>query len=138
MSQTSLRILVSDRDEKLRRFVASVLADRGFQVEVCEPGDREEELYRRRFHDVLVLGEPAAPSLRILRRLRKGRDRVPAILLARKPLRTIRADGARIGGVVFLRRAFQGSELVEAVLRAADLVPPLPAASERPGGVEGG
>lgn len=113
------RLLIVEDDEPLRELLRRGLVEDGHVVDALSDGRECEAYLADGAYDVLLLdlNLPHEDGLSILRRLRKGGDRTPVLILtARDDTRDVVA-GLDAGGDDYLRKPFTFDEL-EARLRS--------------------
>ncbi len=121
------KILVVDDEPKIRRIVASYLADDGYDVAEAHDGETALDLLTAD-PDLVVLdvGLPGIDGIEVLRRIRT-RSEVPVILLTARAEETDRLIGLSVGADDYVTKPFSPRELVlrvKAILRRAAAAPP--------------
>jgi DNA-binding response OmpR family regulator len=108
------RVLVVDDDDEIRASLRRGLSRAGFAVELAADGS---EALRQLLHappDLVVLDimMPGVDGLEVVRRLRRGDDQVPVILLTARDAVPDRVAGLDAGADDYLVKPFALSELV--------------------------
>jgi two-component system phosphate regulon response regulator OmpR len=116
------KILVIDDDLRLRDLLRRYLSEQGFTVETVPEAQAMDRSLARVRYDLLVLDLmlPGEDGLAICRRLRKGGNNVPIIMLTAKGDDVDRSVGLEMGADDYLAKPFNPRELVariHAVLR---------------------
>ncbi|MBO0776608.1 MAG: response regulator transcription factor [Actinobacteria bacterium] len=116
------RLLVVDDEPFLRDAVAASLTFLGFQVATADTGTGALRLARERPFDLVVLDVmlPDTDGFEVVRRLRRGGNRIPVIFLTAKDARADKVTGLTIGGDDYLTKPFGLEELaarIRSVLR---------------------
>jgi two-component system phosphate regulon response regulator OmpR len=132
------KILVVDDDLRLRDLLKRYLSEQGFAVETVPDAQAMDRSLARVRYDLLVLDLmlPGEDGLAICRRLRKGGNNVPIIMLTAKGDDVDRIVGLEMGADDYLAKPFNPRELVariHAVLRrqAPQDTPGAPSAEPR-------
>lgn len=107
-------VLVVDDDAEVRELVAEVLAMAGYAVEQAADGLAALEAVAERRPDLVVadLRMPRLDGAALARRLRRGRDPVPVVLL------TAYGGTSPVRGVHLVAKPFALDDLLAAVARA--------------------
>jgi two-component system response regulator ResD len=128
-THTRGEILVVDDEPTIGDVVSRYLERAGYATRVAADGDHALALHDERAADLIVLDLmlPGVDGLEVMRRLRKDRTRLPAIiLLTAKGEESDRVVGLRLGADDYVVKPFSPAELVarvDAVLRRVDPEP---------------
>lgn len=119
---TSLRLVVIEDENAIRRGVADALRASGFEVTEAGDGQRGLEEAIRPGVDLVLLDLmlPRRSGLDVLTELRKSRPELPVIVLTARGSEDDRVRGLRMGADDYVVKPFSARELlarVEAVLR---------------------
>jgi two-component system phosphate regulon response regulator OmpR len=132
------KILVVDDDLRLRDLLKRYLSEQGFAVDTVPDAQAMDRSLARMRYDLVVLDLmlPGEDGLAICRRLRKGANKVPIIMLTAKGDDVDRIVGLEMGADDYLAKPFNPRELVariHAVLRrqAPQETPGAPSAEPR-------
>ena len=123
------RILVVDDEPTIAEVVGRYLEREGYEVHTAADGPSAVQAAGEHRPDLIVLDLmlPGIDGLEVMRRVRDGRDRRPAIiLLTAKGEENDRIVGLRLGADDYVVKPFSPAELVarvDAVLRRVDTVP---------------
>ncbi|MHB1556241.1 MAG: response regulator [Isosphaeraceae bacterium] len=133
-----MRVLVVEDNPDLGRSLEQGLREQGFAVDLVNDGTRGLEYARTGVYDVLILDRmlPGRDGLDVLRKLRAGDVRTPAIFLTARGAVHDRVEGLDAGADDYLVKPFsfaelmarirvvlrRGPEVQPAVLRVGDLV----------------
>jgi DNA-binding response OmpR family regulator len=120
------RVLVVEDDESIARSLASVLAERGFDVTQCGLG--REALYAvdtaRPDLMLLDLGLPDVDGVEICRRVRRGSPSLPIVILSARDAEVDVVLGLSAGADDYVAKPFRLGELlarIAAQLRRAEM-----------------
>jgi len=122
-------ILVVDDEPTIAEVVSRYLERAGYATRVAGDGRRALELHGERAADLIVLDLmlPGVDGLEVMRRMRNGHTRRPAIiLLTAKGEESDRIVGLRLGADDYVVKPFSPAELVarvDSVLRRVDPEP---------------
>lgn len=129
---TSVTILVVDDDASIRRYVASNLTARGYEVATAEDGTEALKLIGERPFDLMILdlSLPGPDGLEVLKAVRRDME-VPVVILSARRGESDKVDALDLGADDYLTKPFGVQELlarVHAALRRAGSGPkgPLP------------
>ena len=120
-TMSNASILVVDDNPEIRRFLEeTVLRPAGYQVSSVGDGLSALTLARENRPDLVITDEnmPNLGGLELIRRLRKDRDYVPAILITGEGSETLAAEALRAGAVDYLVKPFDALQLLASVERA--------------------
>ena len=122
ISDDAADLLVVDDEPFLRDAVAASLRFLGFGVTAAENGTEALRLARGQRFDLVILDVmlPDLDGFEIVRRLRRGGNRVPVIFLTAKDAKDDKVTGLTIGGDDYMTKPFGLEELaarVRTVLR---------------------
>ena len=117
-----MRILVVDDEPALRAALQRALRLEGYDVTLAEDGDAALRLVQRDAPELVVLDVlmPALDGLAVCRRLRRGGDRTPVLMLTARDAVSDRVSGLDAGADDYLVKPFALEELlarVRALLR---------------------
>lgn len=120
----TMKVLVVEDEEQIANFVRKGLTADGFDVEVCNNGNRAYEIASQHPYDAVVLDImlPGRDGLSILRNLRKEHNTVPVLLLTARGEPDERVEGLNLGADDYLTKPFYIEELsarLHAVIRRA-------------------
>jgi len=123
-----MRILVIEDDEKIASFVVNGLKQNGFLAD--HAADGQQGLIQARSHpyDAAVIDVmlPLIDGLSLIRQLREGSWRTPALILSARASVDDRVRGLQAGGDDYLTKPFAFSELlarIQALIRRSTQVP---------------
>src|SRR5690606_5883221 len=113
------RVLLVEDDEPLARGVAALLRDRGHAVDHVTSGQAALELIRLEPYGLVVLdvGLPDMSGFEVLRRVRRGGEKAPVLILTARDAVQDRVTGLDSGADDYLLKPFEPAEL-EARVRA--------------------
>jgi two-component system, OmpR family, phosphate regulon response regulator OmpR len=116
------RILIVDDDPIMRETLRVYLSAAGLEVKTAEHGHAMNRLIMRERFDLMILDlqMPGEDGLSICRRIRRGGDKTPIIMVTGKSEETDRIVGLELGADDYLNKPFNPRELlarIEAVLR---------------------
>jgi len=117
-------VLVTDDDRAVREALERALQLAGYEVELASDGDSALAAIERRTPDAVVLDimMPGLDGLDVTRRLRRGGNRVPILLLTARDAVGDRVEGLDAGADDYLPKPFALEELlarIRALLRRA-------------------
>ena len=117
-------VLVTDDDRAVREALERALNLAGYEVELASDGDTALAAIDRRTPDAVVLDimMPGLDGLDVTRRLRRGGNRVPILLLTARDAVGDRVEGLDAGADDYLPKPFALEELLarlRALLRRA-------------------
>lgn len=109
-----LNVLVVEDSLRLARFVARVMQEEGFVVDVCETGEQALDQVESSPYDLVVLDWmlPGIDGLSVCRRLRAKGHTVPLLMLTARGETRERVLGLDAGADDFLAKPFAVEELV--------------------------
>ena len=115
-------MLVVDDDQAVRDAVARALQFEGYEVETAVDGAEALAAVERRTPEAIVLDilMPGVDGLAVCRRLRKGGNRVPILMLTARDAVDDRVEGLDAGADDYLVKPFELDELlarIRALLR---------------------
>ena len=115
-------VLVTDDDRAVREALERALQLAGYEVELASDGDTALAAIERRTPDAVVLDimMPGLDGLDVTRRLRRGGNRVPILLLTARDAVGDRVEGLDAGADDYLSKPFALEELlarIRALLR---------------------
>ena len=115
-------VLVTDDDRAVREALERALQLAGYEVELASDGDSALAAIDRRTPDAVVLDimMPGLDGLDVTRRLRRGGNRVPVLLLTARDAVGDRVEGLDAGADDYLPKPFALDELlarIRALLR---------------------
>ena len=115
----SVRVLVADDERAVRESLRRALVLEGYEVELASGGREALESVGNGRADVVVLDVlmPDIDGLEVCRRLRRGGDRVPVLMLTARDAISDRVEGLEAGADDYLVKPFDLDELI-ARLRA--------------------
>jgi two-component system OmpR family response regulator len=113
------RVLLVEDDEPLARGVAALLRDRGHAVDHVTSGQAALELIGLEPYGLVVLdvGLPDMSGFEVLRRIRRGGEKAPVLILTARDAVEDRVTGLDSGADDYLLKPFDPAEL-EARVRA--------------------
>lgn len=113
------RVLLVEDDEPLARGVTALLRDRGHAVDHVTSGQAALELIRLEPYGLVVLdvGLPDMSGFEVLRRVRRGGEKAPVLILTARDAVQDRVTGLDSGADDYLLKPFEPAEL-EARVRA--------------------
>jgi DNA-binding response OmpR family regulator len=113
------RILVADDDPTIRRFIATLLADRGYEIHEAPDGEQAAQLAARvRPHLMLLdLIMPFKDGFDVLAELKSEEDtsRIPIIIMSVKDREEEIVKGFNLGAEDYVVKPFNSLELVSRV-----------------------
>ena len=112
-----MRILVVDDEPALRAALQRALRLEGYDVTLAEDGDAALRLVQRDAPELVVLDVlmPALDGLAVCRRLRRGGDRTPVLMLTARDAVSDRVSGLDAGADDYLVKPFALEELLARV-----------------------
>jgi len=114
-----MRILLVEDDPMIGEAVAVALEDAAYAVDWVRDGETAGNVLRDGDHQAVLLdlGLPGRDGLEVLRRLRRGGSRIPAIVITARDAVEDRIQGLDLGADDYLVKPFDVNELL-ARLRA--------------------
>jgi DNA-binding response OmpR family regulator len=110
------QILVADDDPIVRRFLAALLSDAGYEVTVAEDGEQALQKIREINPDMIILDlvMPYRDGFDVCREVRRnpGTENVPIIILSMKDREADVLRCFEIGADEFIRKPFNALELL--------------------------
>ena len=121
-------VLVADDDRAVREALERALQLNGFDVALAADGNEALSATEERTPDALILDVmmPGYDGLDVTRRLRRGGNRIPILLLTARDAVGDRVEGLDAGADDYLPKPFALEELLarlRALLRRADAAP---------------
>src|SRR5213595_2152424 len=110
----SVRVLVADDERAVRESLRRALVLEGYDVELAAGGREALEAVGSGRADVVVLDVlmPDIDGLEVCRRLRRGGDRVPVLMLTARDAISDRVEGLEAGADDYLVKPFDLDELI--------------------------
>jgi two-component system copper resistance phosphate regulon response regulator CusR len=110
----TVKVLLIDDSERLRRSLVQGLAHSGFAVEAVGDGEEGLAYANHGDHDVIVLDLmlPRMDGLAVLERLRASGNKAHVLVLSAKDQVAERIEGLRLGADDYLTKPFDFDELV--------------------------
>ncbi len=108
------KILIVEDEEKIARVLELELTYEGYDVKKAYTGYDALELYREEAWDLILLDImlPEMSGIELLRRIRKGDDEIPVILLTAKDSIEDKVTGLDLGANDYITKPFQIEELL--------------------------
>jgi len=116
-----MRILLAEDEGKVASFIARVLRENAYAVDVAETGEKALELGQDAAYDAILLdiGLPGLSGIEVCRELRQREIEVPILMLTARTLVEQRVEGLDAGADDYLTKPFV---LVELLARVRALV----------------
>lgn len=110
------RVLVVDDERSIRRALQTILARRGYRVEVAETGEEALESYSRQLPDLIILdlGLPDIDGVDVIRQVR-ARTNTPIIVLSARGAERDKVTALDLGADDYLTKPFGVDELLARV-----------------------
>ncbi|MFO7708854.1 MAG: response regulator [Desulfobacterales bacterium] len=118
------RLLVVDDEEKVRVYLARLLAHKGYQVETAADGESAFEKITQQDFDVVLLDiiMPGASGMEMLPRIKKIKPKVQVIMLTGNASVTIGVESIKLGAFDYLLKPIDLERLHECLSDALDHV----------------
>jgi DNA-binding response OmpR family regulator len=128
--ECAMKVLVLEDDQKLARFLARVLAEEGFAVDVCVRGVDALAQAERGRYDLIVLDwmVPETDGLTVCREIRRTGGVAPILMLTARAETSERVLGLQAGADDYMVKPFEVDEFVaraRALLRRTSGFAPL-------------
>jgi len=109
-----VKILLAEDEPALGEIVKESLETRGFNVILCNNGEKAHEAYRNEQPDLLVLDVmmPKKDGFTLAKEIRVVDDMIPIIFLTAKSQTQDVVEGFSIGGNDYLKKPFSIEELI--------------------------
>jgi len=114
-----MRLLLAEDNEDLAKWIARLLRQSRYDVDVVHRGDEADEALRQNDYALVILdlAMPVLDGYEVLARLRKRGDETPVIILTANDAVSSRVRGLDLGADDYLIKPFDAGEL-EARIRA--------------------
>jgi two-component system, OmpR family, response regulator TctD len=114
-----MRLLVAEDNEDLATWIARLLRQSKYAVDLVHRGDDADEALRQHRYALLVLdlALPGLDGIEVLKRLRRRGDDLPVLILTANDAVSARVQGLDAGADDYLVKPFEAEEL-EARIRA--------------------
>jgi len=109
-----VKLLLAEDEPALGQIVKETLETRGFEVILCENGEKALEKYQRESPEILVLDVmmPKKDGFTLAKEIRSVDDSIPIIFLTAKSQTKDVVEGFSIGGNDYLKKPFSIEELI--------------------------
>jgi DNA-binding response OmpR family regulator len=109
-----VKLLLAEDEPALGQIVKETLETRGFEVILCENGEKALEKYQREYPEILVLDVmmPKKDGFTLAKEIRSVDDSIPIIFLTAKSQTKDVVEGFSIGGNDYLKKPFSIEELI--------------------------
>lgn len=109
-----VKLLLAEDEPALGQIVKETLETRGFEVFLCENGEKALEKYQRESPEILVLDVmmPKKDGFTLAKEIRSVDDTIPIIFLTAKSQTHDVVEGFSIGGNDYLKKPFSIEELI--------------------------
>jgi DNA-binding response OmpR family regulator len=118
------RILVADDDNTIRRFIVTLLADRGYEIHEAADGEQAFQTAERVKPDLMLLDliMPFRDGFDVLHDLKHAPEtrRIPIIIMSVKDREEEIVKGFRLGAEDYVVKPFNSLELVARVKKILD------------------
>jgi EAL domain-containing protein (putative c-di-GMP-specific phosphodiesterase class I) len=117
------RVLVADDEDALRRGIARMLENAGFEVETAEDGLKATEILARQSFDAVLtdVRMPGLSGIGVLRAVRERDLEVPVLLMTGSPDVASAVEALRYGASDYITKPIDAAVLERKVRRAVDL-----------------
>jgi DNA-binding response OmpR family regulator len=109
-----VKLLLAEDEPALGQIVKETLETRGFEVFLCENGEKALEKYQRESPEILVLDVmmPKKDGFTLAKEIRSVDDTIPIIFLTAKSQTHDVVEGFSIGGNDYIKKPFSIEELI--------------------------
>jgi len=112
-----LRILVAEDDVSVRRAISRLLRIAGFDTDEFESAEDVLTSDRANVADCIVadIHLPGMTGLELVDRLRRQRERMPAVFVTAFDAPGLRGEALQHLGTAYLTKPFEGTDLLDAI-----------------------
>ncbi len=122
MVEEAIRILVVDDEPGMRKSLADILLDEGYEVEVAEGGQKAVELCSQKAFDVVIMDVrmPGLDGVEALRQIRAHQSGTRVILMSAFGVDDLKYQALDEGAIAFLEKPLDIDAVVELIENAAE------------------
>ena len=116
------RILVVEDDREMARFLAQILSEEGYAVELAHDGPAALELFQQRRFDLIVsdLMMPRMKGTELIRRLKENHSQVPVLVITAFGTIESAVEAMKAGALHYITKPFRTDEFLIHVQRALE------------------
>ncbi|HVH84195.1 MAG TPA: response regulator, partial [Steroidobacteraceae bacterium] len=109
-----MRLLLVEDEKKVSELVARALRQESYAVDVADDGTQGWELAQAYEYDLIILDLmlPGLPGEELLRRIRRGNQQVPILILTARDATEAKVQNFEAGADDYLTKPFAFAELV--------------------------
>ena len=113
MEKSELRLLVIEDEKKLCDMIAKSLHMAGYEVDMCNDGERALDMIYTELYDLIVLdlNLPGLDGMEILRELRKENEETKVLILSARSQIADKVEGLDSGANDYMEKPFHLQEL---------------------------
>ena len=114
------RLLVVDDEEKVRKYLSSLLRNRGYQVDAAPDGISALEMVNHADFDVVLLDVlmPGPDGLEVLQEIKRQKPHIEVIMLTGNASVNTGVEGIRLGAFDYLLKPLDLNALTECLSEA--------------------
>jgi DNA-binding response OmpR family regulator len=114
----NIKLLLAEDEAALGKIIKESLETRGFEVVLCDNGEKAFEKYKSETPEILVLDVmmPKKDGFTLAKEIRAIDDAIPIIFLTAKSQTADVVEGFSIGGNDYLKKPFSMEELIVRII----------------------
>lgn len=122
MTEATIRILVVDDEPGMRKSLADILIDEGYDVKIAEGGLEAVEICSREEFDVVIMDVrmPGIDGVEAFRRIRTHKSGIRVILMSAFGVEELKYQALDEGAIAFLEKPLDLDAVIDLIENAAD------------------
>lgn len=116
------RVLIVDDEENMRKTLAEILRDEGYQVTTAATGEAAVQLCQTQDFEVVLMDVrmPGIDGVEAFRRIRRHREDVRVILMSAYSIESLKETALDEGAIAFLPKPLDLDRIIDLVAEAKD------------------